>query len=137
VFERTAHNATARWCRPWTGPDDPALREELGEKAHKQLLEDLAMVETCVQPFAMDAFLQQKISPMFFCSALVNFGVENILQRFLEIAPPPGPAADDRGRGPADAPFFSGFVYKVAANMDKMHRDRIAFLRVCTLSQAR
>jgi peptide chain release factor 3 len=60
----------------------------------------------------------------------VNFGVENILQRFLEIAPPPGPLATLASTIPPDSPFFSGFVYKVAANMDKMHRDRIAFLRV-------
>jgi peptide chain release factor 3 len=129
VFERTAHNAQKALVQA-TGPDDPVLREELGPKAHAQLLEDLAMVETCVQPFQMDLFLQQKISPMFFCSALVNFGVENILQRFLEIAPPPGPLPTLEGSIPPDAPFFSGFVYKVAANMDKMHRDRIAFLRV-------
>jgi peptide chain release factor 3 len=129
VFERTAHNATKALVQA-TGPADPALREELGAKAHDRLLEDLTMVETCVQPFAMDAFLQQRISPMFFCSALVNFGVENILQRFLEIAPPPGPLPTLDGSVPPDAPFFSGFVYKVAANMDKMHRDRIAFLRV-------
>jgi peptide chain release factor 3 len=129
LFERTAHNATKALVQT-TGPDDPLLAEALGPKAHAQLLDDLAMVETCVQPFTMDAFLQQKISPMFFCSALVNFGVENILQRFLEIAPPPGPLPTLEGSVPPDAPFFSGFVYKVAANMDKMHRDRIAFLRV-------
>ncbi|MFN9945509.1 MAG: peptide chain release factor 3 [Planctomycetota bacterium] len=129
LFERTAHNATKALVQA-TGPDDPALAQALGPKAHAQLLDDLAMVETCVQPFTMDAFLQQKISPMFFCSALVNFGVENILQRFLEIAPPPGPLPTLDGSVPPDAPFFSGFVYKVAANMDKMHRDRIAFLRV-------
>jgi peptide subunit release factor RF-3 len=52
---------------------------------------DLAMVETCVEPFSMDKFKSQQQSPMFFCSALTNFGVENILQRFLEIAPAPGP----------------------------------------------
>jgi peptide chain release factor 3 len=69
---------------------------------------------------------------MFFCSALVNFGVENILQRFLEIAPAPGPLPTLDGSIEPTAPFFSGFVYKVAANMDKMHRDRIAFLRVCS-----
>ncbi|MBX3462464.1 MAG: peptide chain release factor 3 [Planctomycetes bacterium] len=129
LFERTAHNAT-RAAVQTTGPTDPQLRAELGAKAHDQLLEDLAMVETCVQPFEMAAFLQQRISPMFFCSALVNFGVENILQRFLEIAPPPGPLPTLAGEVPPDAPFFSGFVYKVAANMDRMHRDRIAFLRV-------
>jgi len=129
LFERTAHNATKALVQT-TGPADPVLRQGLGERAHAQLLEDLAMVETCVQPFQMEAFLQQKISPMFFCSALVNFGVENILQRFLEIAPPPGPLPTLDGKVPPNAPFFSGFVYKVAANMDRMHRDRIAFLRV-------
>ncbi len=129
LFERTAHNATKALVQA-TGPDDPALRDELGAKAHDRLLEDLTMVETCVQPFAMDAFLQQRISPMFFCSALVNFGVENILQRFLEIAPSPGPLQTLDGEVQPDAPFFSGFVYKIAANMDRMHRDRIAFVRV-------
>ncbi|HZN39459.1 MAG TPA: peptide chain release factor 3 [Planctomycetota bacterium] len=131
LFERTAHNATKALVQT-TGPSDPVLREGLGARAHAQLLEDLAMVETCVQPFQMEAFLHQKISPMFFCSALVNFGVENILQRFLEIAPPPGPLPTLDGMVPPNAPFFSGFVYKVAANMDKMHRDRIAFVRVCS-----
>ncbi|MBL8723437.1 MAG: peptide chain release factor 3 [Planctomycetes bacterium] len=129
LFERTAHNATKAAVQT-SGPTDPALRAELGEKAHDRLLEDLSMVETCVQAFTMDDFLQQKISPMFFCSALVNFGVENILQNFLDIAPAPGPLPTLDGQIPPNAPFFSGFVYKVAANMDKMHRDRIAFLRV-------
>jgi len=131
LFERTAHNATKASVQT-SGPLDPALREELGERAHKQLLEDMGMVETCVQPFEMGLFLQQKISPMFFCSALVNFGVENLLQRFLEIAPAPGPLTTLTGAIAPNAPFFSGFVYKVAANMDKMHRDRIAFVRVCS-----
>ncbi len=131
LFERTAHNATKAHVAI-TGPDDPRLREELGPRLHDQLLEDLAMVESCVQPFDLAAFRGQQISPMFFCSALVNFGVENILQRFLEIAPPPGPLPTLDGEVPPNAPFFSGFVYKVAANMDKMHRDRIAFLRVCS-----
>ncbi|MBK8101236.1 MAG: peptide chain release factor 3 [Planctomycetes bacterium] len=129
LFERTAHNATRAEVQT-KGPDDPMLRELLGPKAHAQLLEDLAMVETCVPPLAMDQFRAQRQSPMFFCSALTNFGVENILQRFLEIAPCPGPLPTLDGAIPPDAPFFSGFVYKVAANMDKQHRDRIAFLRV-------
>jgi peptide chain release factor 3 len=129
LFERTAHNATKAAVRT-SGPDDQALAGLLGPRGHAQLLEDLAMVEGCVQPFTSAAFLAQQISPMFFCSALVNFGVENILQRFLEIAPPPGPLQTLAGAIPPNAPHFSGFVYKVAANMDRMHRDRIAFLRV-------
>jgi peptide chain release factor 3 len=131
LFERTAHNATKATVQT-AGPGDPKLKEMLGEAAHARLLEDLAMVEHCVEPFAMDRFRAQHQSPMFFCSALTNFGVENILQRFLEIAPAPGPLPTLEGEIPPDAPFFAGFVYKVAANMDRMHRDRVAFLRVCS-----
>ncbi len=129
LFERTAHNAT-RAGVDTKGPEDPKLTELLGDRAHAQLLEDLQMVETCVEPFNLEAFRGQRQSPMFFCSALTNFGVENILQNFLDIAPAPGPMPTIAGEVPPDAPYFSGFVYKVAANMDKMHRDRIAFLRV-------
>jgi len=129
LFEKTAHNATQAAVQT-TGPDDPQLREALGERAHDQLVEDLMMVEECVQPFELDAFLKQEISPMFFCSALVNFGVETILKHFIDMAPQPGPLPTLDGDIAPDEPFFSGFVYKVAANMDKMHRDRIAFLRV-------
>jgi peptide chain release factor 3 len=129
LFERTAHNAQ-RAETATTGPEDPRLGALLGERAHKQLLEDQAMLSVCVEPFDLELFLHGRQSPMFFCSALTNFGVENILQRFLEIAPAPGPLPTMDGAIQPDAPFFSGFVYKVAANMDRMHRDRIAFLRV-------
>jgi len=129
LYERTAHNAT-RGAVQTTGPDDPALREALGERAHNKLTEELEMVESCVEPFELQAFLEQKISPMFFCSAITNFGVEEILKSFIEIAPMPGPLPTLTGEIKPSEPFFSGFVYKVAANMDKMHRDRIAFLRV-------
>jgi peptide chain release factor 3 len=129
LFERTAHNAT-RAAVQTAGPDDPRLQQELGGPAHAHLLEDLSMVETCVEPFDLDRFLQGVQSPMFFASALTNFGVENILQRFLAISPCPRPLPTLEGAIPPDSPFFSGFVYKVAANMDRQHRDRIAFLRV-------
>ncbi len=129
LFERTTHNA-ARAGVQVTGPADPELRTLLGDAAHDKLLEDLAMIETCIEPFDHAKFLAGKVSPMFFASALTNFGVENILQRFLELAPAPGPLKTLDGDVPPESPFFSGFVYKIAANMDKMHRDRIAFVRV-------
>ncbi|MCR9247955.1 MAG: peptide chain release factor 3, partial [bacterium] len=128
-FEKTAHNATKAAVET-TGPNDPRLKEILGDRMHSRLLEDLEMVQECVQPFELEKFRRQEISPMFFCSALVNFGVENILQRFLEIAPEPAALPTVDGEVAPNSKFFSGFVYKVAANMDKMHRDRIAFLRV-------
>ena len=129
LFERTAHNATKASVE-MKGPDDPALTEELGEIAHLKLMEDFEMVRECITPFDQDLFLAGKQSPMFFASALVNFGVEMILQHFLKISPPPQPLETTSGEVQPTAPFFSGFVYKVAANMDKQHRDRIAFLRV-------
>src|SRR5690606_35632581 len=90
LFERTAHNAQ-RAPVTVAGPEDPLLRAQVGDAGHAQLLDDLQTVETCIEPFDRERFLRGEISPVFFVSALVNFGVENILQRFLEISPPPGP----------------------------------------------
>ncbi len=129
LFERTTHNAQRAPVKV-SGPDDPALRAQVGEEGFAKLIEDLETVATCIEPFEGARFLRGEISPVFFVSALVNFGVENVLQRFLEISPPPGPLATVGGSIPPDAPYFTGFVFKVAANMDKQHRDRVAFLRV-------
>ena len=129
LYDRTAHNAHRSNVR-FSGPDDPALRERLGAEAHDQLVEDLMLAEEAIEPFDVERFLAGEQSPMFFASALTNFGVENILQHFLKMAPAPGPLKTVDGEIEPTAPFFTGFVYKIAANMDKQHRDRIAFLRV-------
>jgi peptide chain release factor 3 len=129
LFERTEHGSHKANVKV-TGPDDPALVEKLGAEAHEKLALELGLVEQAIEPFDRERFLRGEMSPMFFASALTNFGVENILQRFLELSPPPGPLPTVDGEVAPTAPFFSGFVYKVAANMDKNHRDRIAFLRV-------
>ncbi len=129
LFDRTAHNAH-RSRVAVTGPDDPSLRERLGEWAHDKFVEELALAEEAIEPFDRARFLRGEQSPMFFASALTNFGVENILQHFLELSPPPGPLKTVDGEIPPTESFFTGFVYKIAANMDKHHRDRIAFLRV-------
>ncbi len=131
LFERTTRGAQKAPVRV-TGADDPQLIERFGAQAHAKLLEDLETVRTCVQPFDRSLYLQQKISPMFFTSAINNFGVENLLQRFVELAPGPGPLQTLGGEIPPTSTFFSGFVYKISANMDKQHRDRLAFLRVTT-----
>ncbi len=129
LFERSDHGAHRSDVRV-TGPDDNALRETLGPSAHEKLVEDLEMVATCVDPFDPERYRQGQLSPMFFASALTNFGVENVLQHFLELCPPPAPLATVDGAVDPASPFFSGFVYKIAANMDRQHRDRTAFLRV-------
>jgi peptide chain release factor 3 len=129
LFERSEHNAARAPVRV-TGPRDQELAERLGAPAHGKLLHDLETVGTCIEPFAAERFLAGKQSPMFFASALTNFGVQNLLERFVELAPAPGPLRTLHGDIAPDAPFFSAFVYKVAANMDRQHRDRVAFVRV-------
>lgn len=129
LFEKVAHNAKRAGLQT-KGVDDPELAGIIGEDAQAQLQEDMEMVRELIEPFDRDKFLRQEISPMFFASALTNFGVENILQNFIRFAPAPGPLPTLDGEIAPTAKHFTGFVYKVAANMDKQHRDRIAFLRV-------
>ena len=129
LFERTEHNRHRAGVEV-KGPEDPELDATLGVEAHAKLIEDLEMLETCVTPFDMDAFRRGEMSPMFFASALTNFGVENVLDNFLELCPEPRPLATVDGEVPPDADYFSAFCYKIAANMDRQHRDRVAFVRV-------
>jgi len=80
----------------------------------------------------MAAFTAGEVSPTFFGSALTNFGVEPFLREFVQLAPPPAPRASTDGAVRPDDPRFAGFVFKIQANMDPKHRDRIAFFRVCS-----
>ena len=111
--------------------DDPALRDAIGGHAHGQLTEELELLDGAGTGFDRDAFAAGQVTPVFFGSAMTNFGVEPFLDRFVELAPPPRPGHESVTVDPA-APFFSGFVFKIQANMDPQHRDRIAFLRICS-----
>jgi peptide chain release factor 3 len=77
-------------------------------------------------------FLAGEMTPVFFGSALTNYGVECFLRDFLSLCPPPAARASDAGRIPAERPQFAGFVFKIQANLDPKHRDRIAFVRICS-----
>lgn len=110
---------------------DPMLDELLGAQADK-LREDVELLEGAANPLEMKHYLQASQTPVFFGSALNNFGVQEMLDAFVEMAPPPGPTtADTREISPYEE-AFSGFVFKIQANMDPAHRDRIAFLRICS-----
>ena len=111
---------------------DPALVEALGPRAHARLVEELELQETAGLPFDRDLFLSGELTPVFFGSAVNDFGVEPFLERFLALAPAPGPRETAAGPVAAEAPFFSGFVFKIQANMDPAHRDRVAFVRVAS-----
>ena len=111
--------------------DSEAVRAALGAKAD-ELAESLALLEGAGAPYDPERVRAGSQSPMFFGSALTNFGIQPFLERFLELAPQPGSRPSSKGPiDPVEEPF-SGFVFKIQANMDPDHRDRVAFLRICS-----
>ena len=110
---------------------DPTLDKILGSQAD-ELGEDIELIEGAANPFELDHYLKGNQTPVFFGSAINNFGVKEMLDAFMEMAPSPGPrAAVTREVSPYEAPF-SGFAFKIQANMNPAHRDRIAFIRICS-----
>jgi len=104
----------------------------IGADYHQQLLEDIELLDGASDAFDMDPVSRGKLSPVFFGSALTNFGVETFLEHFLTMTTPPLPRKTTTGIvDPFDA-NFSAFVFKIQANMNRAHRDRIAFMRICS-----
>lgn len=111
--------------------NDPRLDEMLGSQA-KDLREDVELLEGAANPFELEYYLNGSQTPVFFGSAINNFGVKELLDAFVEMAPSPYPrAAVTREVSPYEE-AFSGFVFKIQANMDPSHRDRVAFMRICS-----
>jgi peptide chain release factor 3 len=129
-FQRTAHNQRRAPMRVETFPH-PSLASTLGE-AYGALQEEIALLTGAGTSFDQARFLAGELTPVFFGSALTNFGVEPFLDAFLELAPPPGPRQSAQRLVQPTDEAFSGFVFKIQANMDPQHRDRMAFLRVCS-----
>ena len=113
---------------------DNALDELIGENNHENLMGDIELLDGAGDELNLDDVAGGKLSPVFFGSALTNFGVEPFLKEFLRLAPSPRAYIDQETEQPVEptSPDFSGFVFKIQANMDKNHRDRIAFVRICT-----
>ncbi|HWV58655.1 MAG TPA: peptide chain release factor 3 [Longimicrobiales bacterium] len=132
LFDRGHDHGQRRAATRVTALEDPAVEELIGRNAHAQLLEDIELLEALGDTFDPDAIRDGRSSPTFFGSALTNFGVEPFLRRFLSLAPAPGPRQSSAGEVAPDHPTFSGFVFKIQANMDPKHRDRIAFVRICS-----
>ncbi len=106
--------------------------DELLDSQAGELRDDIELLEGASSPFNMMHYLKGNQTPVFFGSAVNNFGVRELLDAFVEMAPCPGPAsADTREVSPYEE-HFSGFVFKIQANMDPAHRDRIAFMRICS-----
>jgi peptide chain release factor 3 len=115
-----------------TGLDDPALRDQLDEGGYARLRDEAALLEAAGDGFDRERFLAGELSPMFFGSAINNFGLEAFLDTFCDLMPPPRPRASDQGPIAPAQGEFSGFVFKIQANMDRAHRDRVAFVRICS-----
>ncbi len=113
------------------GLHNPRLDEVIGDQAD-ELREELELVEGASYPFDAEAYRAGKLTPVFFGSAVNNFGIRELLDTFVEHALPPQPRQTATRLVDADEEKFSGFVFKVQANMDPAHRDRIAFLRICS-----
>ena len=108
------------------------LDERIGAKYADQLRQDVELIEGVYDDFDRDAYLRGELAPVFFGSAVNNFGVRELLECFIRIAPSPRPApTETRTVEPAE-PKMTGFVFKIHANMDPNHRDRIAFLKICS-----
>ena len=112
--------------------DDPELERIVGREPAEELREDLEMVEAVYEPFDRQAYLDAEVAPVFFGSALNNFGVKELLETFINIAPSPLPRFTDVREVMPNEDKFTGFVFKIHANLDPKHRDRIAFLRICS-----
>ena len=115
-----------------TDPRDPELAELVGETAYRDFLESIDIISSAGTTFDLEEYRAGRQTGVYFGSALTNFGLEPFLEGLTAYAPAPRARAADTGLIEPTAPDFSGFVFKIQANMDPRHRDRVAFVRVCS-----
>jgi peptide chain release factor 3 len=131
LFQYVAHGAE---IAPMEARDlhDQALAEALDEEGVRQLRDDVELLDAAGDALDPKKLEHGAVTPMFFGSALTNFGLPQLLDSFVEMMPPPAPRPSDKGEIGPDDERFTAFVFKIQANMDRAHRDRVAFLRVCS-----
>ena len=132
VLAFTANNGQHQVEQTEWAPDSAELHAALGDQLHQTLQDDIELLDGAGGDFDLDAVRHGKLSPVFFGSALTNFGVEPFIREFLQMTTPPLPRMTDGGAVDPFDPAFSAFVFKIQANMNKAHRDRIAFMRICS-----
>ncbi|HML31716.1 peptide chain release factor 3 [Sporomusa sphaeroides] len=132
LFERSGVHG--QWALPSTkgGVDDPAFKELLGDEIHQALCDDIELLDMAGEEFDFAKVAGGELTPMFFGSAMTNFGVRLFLEDFLRLAPAPMPRESSEGLIAPDDEKFSAFVFKIQANMNPAHRDRLAFMRICS-----
>jgi peptide chain release factor 3 len=112
--------------------DDPIFADLLGEHHQKILCDEIELLDMAGDEFDKKKVMNGELTPIFFGSAMTNFGVQPFLEEFLELAPCPGIRMSSVGEVEPENEKFSGFIFKIQANMNPTHRDRIAFLRICS-----
>jgi len=112
--------------------EDPAARALIGDNVYAHFIESLDVIRAAGTTYDADEYRAGRQTPVFFGSALTNFGLEPFLRAIVELAPPPQPRVGDAGVVSPTDERFTGFVFKIQANMDPRHRDRVAFVRVCS-----
>ena len=132
-FEPDGDNAGRKEAREHDfSLEDEGLRAAIGDSLYETLQEDVELIDGAGYDFDLEKVRHGKLSPVFFGSALTNFGVEPFLESFLKLTTPPLPRNTAQGVVDPFDPNFSAFVFKIQANMNKAHRDRIAFIRICS-----
>jgi peptide chain release factor 3 len=117
---------------PVSGPEDPKLMSLLPPEEADAWQEEVMLAQEACKPFDLESFREGHLTPVFFGSALRNFGVRDLIDALAAYAPPPRGQEADKRLVEAGEPKMSGFVFKIQANMDPNHRDRIAFMRICS-----
>ena len=112
--------------------DDEVFAQVLGEPYHSRLIEEIELLDVAGDEFDFDQIQRGELTPMYFGSAMTNFGVEMFLESFLEMAPEPAMRKSNLGQVDPISDEFTGFVFKIQANMNPAHRDRLAFVRICS-----
>ena len=129
LFQRTVHGAY-RAPVAVSGIEDESVQEALEEATYRQVCDELELLEGAGAEFDLEKVLSGELTPVFFGSAANNFGVQLLLDRFLELSPPPTPRVSGEMMIDPASEEFSAFVFKIQANMNPKHRDRIAFVRI-------
>jgi peptide chain release factor 3 len=130
LFDRGESHGASRVTEQVGAVGGTMVRDVLGENTHQRLRHDIELLDHAGHPFDEAAVLAGELSPVFFGSALTNFGVEPFLKEFLRFAPSPRPRESTAGLVDPTDDSFTGFVFKIQANMDPKHRDRVAFVRI-------
>ena len=130
ILYQSGKGHTIQEVRKIKGLNNPEVDAAIGDELAGQLREELELVQGASHEFDHELFLQGKLSPVFFGTALGNFGVDHMLNGLVDWAPSPMPRPTDQRQVIAGEEKFSGFVFKIQANMDPKHRDRVAFMRI-------